>query len=388
MILSVIIVNYNAKYFLEQSLWSLSKALGYIDLKYPGQGSEIILIDNHSTDSSVAFIRNRFPDLNFLVNAENLGFSKANNQGINQAKGKYILFLNPDTIIPEDSLTQCIGSFEENPQSGAIGVRMIDGSGKFLRESKRGFPSAWAAACKILGLTSIFPHSQLFSKYYLGHLSEDENNEVDVLSGAFLMVRRNVLSEIGGFDEQFFMYAEDIDLSYRIRNAGFHNYYLASTCIIHFKGESTTKNNQYNRQFYDAMRLFVKKHFRSAASPILNPLLNFSIWITGQANRLASFFRPVGSSSAKQQIRSFVEGNSANMEEIHQALISDGRILIQEMSGANEVVFLEGKSLTYHDIIERIRRCAKKYSFKIHGEGSQSIVGSDSKDEHGEIITL
>jgi len=388
MVLSVIIVNYNAKYFLEQCLCSLSKALDCIDQKFPGQGSEIILIDNHSTDSSFEFIRNRFSGMKFLSNTENLGFSKANNQGLNQARGKYVLFLNPDTIIPEEGLAECITHFEENPETGAIGVRMIDGSGEYLKESKRGFPSPWAALCKILGLTVIFPRSRLFAKYYLGHLSEDENSRIDVLSGAFLMVRTDILSGIGGFDEQFFMYGEDIDLSYRIRKAGFYNYYLASTCIIHFKGESTIKDHQYNQQFYRAMRLFVQKHFTSAGSPFLNPLLNISIWMAARANRLTNLFSFARTSGAKKQIRSYLNGMTGNMERIKQALISSGRQLVGEMTASNEVVFLQGEGHSYQHIIRQMQILVKKYSFRIHGEGSQSIVGSDSKNERGESISI
>ena len=227
MVLSVIIVHYRVRYFLELCLRSLQKAV-------TGLESEIIVVDNHSADGSVEEIRPLFPAVTFLVNDENIGFARANNQALKVATGRYILFLNPDTVVPENFARHCLSFLEEMPGIGGLGVRMVDGSGRFLRESRRGFPSPWVAFCRLSGLSAIFPKSRLFSAYYMGYLPEDETHPAPVLSGACFWVSGAILAGIGGFDEQFFLYAEDIDLSYRLERAGFVNYYLADTTIIHF----------------------------------------------------------------------------------------------------------------------------------------------------------
>ncbi len=251
--LSVIIVNYNSKPLIEQCIISVKKALHEI------QG-EIIVVDNNSTDGSKEYLPQHFADVKFMANARNLGFAKACNQGFKISSGKYVLFLNPDTIIPESSLSQCISFFETHSDAGAIGVRMINGDGKFLKESKRGYPSPSVSFYKLFGLAAIFPRSKTLAKYYQGHLPEKEISSVEVLSGAFMMVRRDVFEKINGFDEDFFMYGEDIDLSLRVHKAGYENYYLGNISVIHLKGGSTTYNNKYVQDFYGAMKLFVKKH--------------------------------------------------------------------------------------------------------------------------------
>jgi len=252
--LSVIIVNYNSRLLLEQCIASVRKALHEI------QG-EIIVVDNNSTDGSKEYLPQRFTDVKLIFNNENSGFAKACNQGFKISSGKYVLFLNPDTIIPELSLAGCLSFFETHPDAGAVGVRMINGNGTFLKESKRGYPSPTASFYKLFGFTAIFPGSKTFAKYYQGHLPEKEVNSVEVLSGAFMMIRREVFEKINGFDEDFFMYGEDIDLSLRISKAGYKNYYLGNVSVTHLKGGSTTYNNKYVKDFYDAMKLFVKKHY-------------------------------------------------------------------------------------------------------------------------------
>ena len=252
--LSVIIVNYNAKQLLENCLLSLQKAIQKI-------AGEIIVIDNNSTDGTSEYLPPAFPVVKFTFNKENYGFAKACNQGFKFSSGKYVLFLNPDTVLPETCLTDCISFFETHSDAGAVGVRMIDGEGEFLKESKRGFPSPSASFYKLFGITAIFPQSKLFSKYYQGHLPEKENSPVEVLSGAFIMIKREVFEKIGGFDEDFFMYGEDIDLSIRILQLGYKNYYLGKISITHLKGGSTTYNYRHVQDFYGAMKLFVKKHY-------------------------------------------------------------------------------------------------------------------------------
>lgn len=286
--LSVIIVNYNVKLFLEQCLCSVQKAI-------LGMEAEIIVVDNNSVDNSIEYLTPKFPAVNFIANKENTGFAKACNQGLEQAKGSYILFLNPDTIVPEDCFTKCISFFEANKEVGAIGIKMLDGSGNFLKESKRSFPSPSTSLYKLFGLAKLFPRSKIFSKYHLGYLKEDENNEVDVLAGAFMMIKKEVLDKVGGFDETFFMYGEDVDLSYRIQKAGYKNYYFADSSIIHFKGESTRKGSMnYVRMFYNAMSIFVRKHYGGSKAGLFSFLIHIAIWFRAALTTIGSFIRKNG----------------------------------------------------------------------------------------------
>ncbi|MBK5269630.1 MAG: glycosyltransferase family 2 protein, partial [Bacteroidia bacterium] len=278
--LSVIIVNYNVKHFLEQCLYSVQKAIRAMTGAATLENAEVIVIDNHSADSSIEYLRPKFPGILFIYNNENLGFAKACNQGMQMAKGKFILFLNPDTIIPEDCFQKCFSFLASHADAGALGIKMLDGSGKFLKESKRSFPSPITSLYKLCGLARVFPRSKLFSKYHLGHLDKNENHEVDVLAGAFIMIKKEVLEKVGGFDEIFFMYGEDVDLSYRIQKSGYKNYYFAETSIIHFKGESTRKGTlNYVRLFYKAMSVFVRKHYVGGKAGFFNVLIHSAIWI-------------------------------------------------------------------------------------------------------------
>ncbi|MBC8048459.1 MAG: glycosyltransferase [Fimbriimonadaceae bacterium] len=270
--LTIIIVNYNVKYFLEQAIISVLKASQNIS-------AEIIVVDNNSADASVEFTSKKFPDIKIIANKNNAGFSVANNQGIKVAQCEYILLLNPDTVVQEDTFDKCVAFLDTHPDAGALGVKMIDGKGNFLPESKRGFPSPQVAFYKAFGLSALFPGSKIFGKYHLGYLNENETHEVDVLAGAFMMVRKSVLDRIGLLDETFFMYGEDIDLSYRIVQAGFKNYYFAETQIIHYKGESTKKTSlNYVKMFYNAMKIFARKHFTGAYAEIFIGLLNIAIY--------------------------------------------------------------------------------------------------------------
>ena len=264
--LSIIIVNYNVKYFLEQCLCSVVKAIWNIE-------SEVFVVDNHSSDGSREFFTGKFPQVKFIWNEENIGFAKANNLAIKKAAGKYILFLNPDTLLPEDCLEKCILFLESHAGAGALGIKMLDGAGRFLKESKRSFPSPATSFYKLFGLTKLFSRSPVFSKYYLGNLDENQDQEVEVLAGAFMMVPKKIIDSVGSFDEEFFMYGEDIDLSYRIIEAGYKNFYFAGSSIIHFKGESTKRGGlNYVRLFYKAMSIFARKHYGNRAR-----LFNFFI---------------------------------------------------------------------------------------------------------------
>jgi O-antigen biosynthesis protein len=270
--LSIVIVNYNVKYFLEQCLYSVRKASQNIS-------SEIFVVDNNSVDGSCAMIREKFPEVHLIENEENLGFSKANNQAIRLSAGRYILLLNPDTVIEEDTLTRCLNHMEKNPNAGALGVRMIDGKGNFLPESKRSFPTPRIAFYKVFGFSRLFPKSRLFSRYHLGYLDENKMNDVEVLPGAFMMLRKTTIDKVGLLDEDFFMYGEDIDISYRLMKAGYRNIYFPETTIIHYKGESTRKGSMnYVITFYRAMIIFARKHFSRKMAKSYTFLINIAIY--------------------------------------------------------------------------------------------------------------
>lgn len=286
--LSVIIVSYNVRHFLEQCLLSVQKAVQGID-------AEVLVADNASTDGTAAYISGRFNNIRFYGNEENTGFAKANNQLLSLAQGEYILFLNPDTIVPEDCFQLCLKYLDANSFAGALGVQMIDGTGRFLRESRRSFPSPLISFFKLTGLAALFPRSAVFARYHMGHMDQQAVHETDVLSGAFMMVRKKVIDITGGFDEMFFMYGEDIDLSYRIQKAGFKNVYFADTTIIHFKGESTKKGSlNYVRLFYTAMSLFVKKHLRGVKAGLVLFFIRISIWLRAVLTAIGNFIRNLG----------------------------------------------------------------------------------------------
>lgn len=269
--LSVVIVNYNVRYFLEQCLLSVLRASQGIE-------TEVLVVDNNSSDGSVEYIRAKFPTVQVIANKDNPGFSKANNQAIALAKGEYILILNPDTVVAEDTFEVCIRFMESHADAGALGVRMVDGKGTFLPESKRALPTPEVAFYKMFGLASIFKNSRRFGRYHLSYLPETETHVVEILSGAFMFFRKEVLDKIGYFDETFFMYGEDIDLSYRVLLGGYQNYYLSDTTIIHYKGESTKKGSlNYVRVFYQAMIIFAKKHFASTGAGLFSFLINMAV---------------------------------------------------------------------------------------------------------------
>ena len=271
--LSVVIVNYNVKCFLEQCLLSVQKASEGLEV-------EVWVVDNNSVDGSVEMVREKFPWVRLIANADNPGFAKANNQALRQAAGKYMLLLNPDTVVEHDTFRKCVDFMEAHPDCGGLGVKMINGEGKFLKESKRGFPTPEASFFKISGLIRLFPHNRRIAAYYMGHLPDDETNEIDVLAGAYLLVSRAAIEKVGYLDETFFMYGEDIDFSWRIKLAGFKNYYLPSARIIHYKGESTKKGSMnYVYTFYNAMVIFAKKYLSGSKAKMYIALINIAIWM-------------------------------------------------------------------------------------------------------------
>jgi GT2 family glycosyltransferase len=256
-----------------QCLQSVQKAI-------TGVEAEVFVVDNASCDDSVEMLQTKFPWVNLIQNKENTGFSSANNQAIKLAKGEFVLLLNPDTLVEEDTFVKCLDFMRQTPDAGALGVKMINGNGEFLPESKRALPIPSVAFYKIFGLSKLFPNSKRFGSYHLTFLDNEKTQSVEVLSGAFMFIRKKVLDEIGLLDETFFMYGEDIDLSYRIIKAGYKNYYLPEPRIIHYKGESTKKGTvNYVIVFYKAMQIFAKKHFTNKKSFLLTWILNLAIWL-------------------------------------------------------------------------------------------------------------
>ena len=317
--LSIIIVNYNVEYFLEQCLLSVRKALNGID-------GEVIVVDNNSVDGSCQMVEEKFPEVVLIANKDNRGFSTANNQGIKISKGEYVLILNPDTVVEDDTFSKIVNFMDDHPNAGALGVKMVDGSGKFLPESKRGLPTPETAFYKMSGISALFPHSKKFSKYHLGFLSPDETNKVEILAGAFMLLRKSVLDEIGLLDEDFFMYGEDIDLSYRVIKAGYDNYYFPETRIIHYKGESTKKSSvNYVLVFYNAMVIFAKKHFTDKNASLFANLIKVAVYFRALLAIISQVF------------------NKLSLPFIDGTALYGGVYLIKNLWGRN-IIFTEGGS--------------------------------------------
>ena len=271
--LSIIIVNYNVKHFLEQSLYSVFNASKGID-------TEVFVVDNNSVDGSARMIRDKFPDVKLIENKENTGFSKANNQAIKLSTGEYILLLNPDTVVEDTTFSKIIQFMDNHPEAGGLGVKMVNGAGRFLPESKRSIPTPLVAFYKIFGLSTLFSSSKIFGKYHVGYLDKDKIHEIEILSGAFMFLRKTALDKVGMLDESFFMYGEDIDLSYRLLKGGYKNFYFPETRIIHYKGASTRKRSvNYVLLFYRAMILFAQKHFSKNNALAFSILINLAIYI-------------------------------------------------------------------------------------------------------------
>jgi hypothetical protein len=284
--LSVIIVNYNVREFLHHALTSVRKAM-------KGIRGEILVVDNASDDGSVEMIRTRFPDVQLIVNKSNVGFAAANNIALRRARGEVLLLLNPDTVVQEDSMKVMLRFFDENPDAGIAGCKILNPDGSLQLPCRRSFPTAWVAFTKVSGLSSVFPGSRLFGKYNLTYLSPEETYEVDAVSGSFMMIRRDAYKDIGGLDEAFFMYGEDLDWCYRIQQAGWKNYYVHSTQIIYYKGESTRRSNiDEIKTFYDAMHLFVQKHLRGSKPMTL--VLRSGIVLSSWMATIRQFLKPMG----------------------------------------------------------------------------------------------
>lgn len=401
--LSIIIVNYNVKFFLEQCLYAVQKAIVPIT-------AEVIVVDNHSADQSIAYLKPLFPWVRFIENKENIGFGPANNQALKLCTGDYILFLNPDTIVPEDCFTQCLHFIQSKPGAGALGIRMLDGAGKFLPESKRAFPSPVAAFYKLVGLSALFPASARFNQYSLGHLDPLQDHPVDVLAGAFMLVSKKILAITGGFDERFFMYAEDIDLSYRIQQAGYNNYYFSGCSIIHFKGESTRKGSlNYVLLFYNAMRVFVQKNYRGNKASLFSFFIQVAILIRGavslidklfiypiQKNLGRLFFKRVkeeifavvADDAAYQEIVHFYSAAGIKMPKMRHFLPEN--ISVRELKTAvTTIIFCASDHYSWKQILEQVQKLSPmNIPFRFHASISNSVIGSDSKETSGQVFSV
>ena len=377
--LSIIILNYNVRYFLEQCVLSVENAIKNND-------AEIIVIDNNSSDDSCAMMKQRFPNVKLIENKENLGFPKGNNIGVAQAKGEYICILNPDTVVAEDAFTKVLAFAKKQSHLGIVGVKLIDGTGNFLPESKRGIPTPWVAFTKITGLYKIFPKSRIFGKYYAQHLSENETGKVDILVGAFMVMKRNLYNEIGGFDENCFMYSDDIDLSYRVLKTGKSNYYFDGTSVIHYKGESTVKDGTYMKRFQEAMNFFYKKHFK----------VSFFFSVFMKIGILFFSFVKMFQGTPKQKINPenyiLVSEDELLKEELQNKLRSP--IQLQKASqlvfeNENSEIIFDQNHTSFKSIIAAFETNKNKgLSFKILPKSSRFLIGSNSSFDRGEVINF
>jgi GT2 family glycosyltransferase len=376
--ISIVIVNYNVRYFLEQCIISINAAKSNLSI-------EIIIVDNNSEDNSCAVIKEKYPEVKLIENNENVGFSKANNQGVKIAEGEYILVLNPDTIIAEDSLDKIIGFARTKQNLGVLGVKLIDGAGKFAPESKRGIPTPSASFNKLFGISS-----KRTGKYYATHLDENESGVMDIASGAFMFMKRIVFNEIKGFNEAYFMYGEDIDLSIKFLNSGYQNYYYADSKIIHFKGESTTKDVKYLNYFHDAMRIFYKKHFK------LNRVYDFIMQIGIEFWYLLKYLKFTKDKVTSKPVYNLLylgdDDLIVNYLDKKYLLIreniKDDYSEIKQLLKNNKIdtVVFDNSTLSNKEIIEHFEALKnEKAAFKIHPKTTNFLIGSTCPNIRGQV---
>lgn len=371
--LSVIILNYNVRYFLHHCILSVQKALKGID-------AEIIVVDNASSDDSCSMVKQLFPEIILIENQENIGFPKGNNIGVEQAKGKYICILNPDTVVAEDTFAKLLEFAQNKPRLGIVGCHFIDGTGAFLPESKRNVPTPKVSLLKMLGKDKL---------YYAHHLSEQQTGKVSVVTGAFMFVEKKKYLSLKGFDEDFFMYGEDIDLCYRAEKAGLENYYFADTTIIHYKGESTTKDKVYLKRFYGAMKIFYKKHFPK--NFVFDMIINLGVFVF-------SNWKATKSASQKRKPSQYVWiSNSTELQQnIQQKLNKDilfvnniALLSVSELQQQNTEFIFDADNIGYKEIIWfMFTHRHPNFTFKIKPKGANFLIGSNSNKDKGEIIIL
>jgi len=379
--LSIIILNYNVRYFLELCVLSVQNAIQNLD-------AEIIVVDNNSQDDSCEMMKKRFPNVKLIANKENSGFPKGNNIGVAEAKGEYICILNPDTVVAEDTFEKILNfvtsSAVEKDKIGIIGCKLIDGTGNFLPESKRGTPTPFVAFTKITGLYKIFPKT--FGEYYAQHISENETGKVDILVGAFMLMKRELYNEIGGFDEDCFMYSDDIDFSYMALKKGKTNYYFHETTVIHYKGESTVKDGTYMKRFREAMNFFYKKHFR--VSFLFSVFMEMGIVFFS----FVKMFQGKPKSKLSPENYILVSDNQILKEELEKQFNQEVELQKNTQffskSATTEIIF-DQNQLDFKTIIQAFETNRNSgFSFKILPETSDFIIGSNSSFDRGEIIKI
>ncbi len=371
--LSVIIVSYNAKYFLELCLSSVLKASENLV-------AEIIVVDNQSTDGTCTLVKSKFKSVKLIENNQNLGFAKANNIGVAKASGNYVLILNPDTVVAEDTFTDCLEFAELHPKLGALGVKLIDGTGHFLPESKRNLPATMVTFYKMLGIKN------RKNSYYAQHIAENSCGETAILVGAFMLLKRNTYRAMGGFDTDYFMYGEDIDLSYKLTKAGYKNYYLGTSSVLHFKGESTQKDVKYLKYFFKAMPLFYKKHFKRNLVLEWFLKLGMCFWF------FAKFIQLKFDKSHKNHNQKAVYYGS-NQSTFFKLRNTFKTLEISEINNLNklydfDLLFVDLATCTYKTLIITLEKYqSEQHKFRIILPNSQVIIGSDSSSDKG-LVTL
>jgi N-acetylglucosaminyl-diphospho-decaprenol L-rhamnosyltransferase len=405
--LSVIIVNYNVKYYLDQCISSVLRAFEVMkkasssDSSVNEEVAEIIVVDNHSADGSVDYLEKRYPQMlypmvRFVRSAHNLGFARANNIAIRQSRGEYVLLLNPDTIVGEDALKASVDFMDAHEDAGAVGVRMLGAQGRRAMESRRGLPTPMVSFFKMLGFCNRWPHHRLFGKYYMGYLPWDEPCQIEVVSGAYCMLRRKALDEVGLLDEDFFMYGEDIDLSYRVLKGGYHNYYLPVD-ILHYKGESTQKSSfRYVHVFYEAMLIFFRKHY-SGMTFLLSLPIKTAIYakalmalvgmLSERMRKSLGFFAPsaegaqhyvfVGNQEMQDACREIARRLGLDAE-FHDSEVQEDKSEVTWSEKNDNVLVLDADSMSYADMLKRMRRLSDM--------NVNVTLGTYSK-EIGKIIT-
>lgn len=373
--LSVIILNYNVRYFLEQCVLSVQKALENID-------GEIIVIDNNSSDASCEMMKTRFPNVKLIENTQNLGFPKGNNIGVTEAKGEYICILNPDTVVAEDTFTKILNTEHWQPNTGIIGCKLIDGTGNFLPESKRGVPTPWVAFTKIFGLYKVFSKVSWFNQYYAQHITENESGKVDILVGAFMMMKKNLYLDVGGFDENCFMYSDDIDLSYVMLQKGFDNYYYHKTTVIHYKGESTVRDGTYMKRFREAMQFFYKKHFKK--SFFFDVMMKFGslVFALLKKNQQKEILRKVDI---------YIVFTKKNLElQLGKPISYMASLeLFKQIDNKNVEIIFDTDDFSYQEIINFMQsNKSQNITYKNFFPSSNFIIGSNSSNDRGEVKLL
>ena len=383
--LSVIILNYNVRYFLEQCVLSVQKALEPID-------GEIIVVDNCSSDDSCAMMKQRFPNVKLIENNANLGFPKGNNIGVAEAKGDYICILNPDTVVAEDTFEKILAFAESKNDLGIVGCKLIDGTGNFLPECKRGVPTPWVAFTKIFGLYKMFPKSGLFNKYYAQHLNENETGKVDILVGAFMVMKRELYLEVDGFDENCFMYSDDIDLSYTVLKTGKSNYYFHETSVIHYKGESTVRDGTYMKRFREAMQFFYKKHFGgSLVFDVFMKMGTFGFALIKKNQQKQMIFNNdvyvlfSSDESLKNKLEKQWQKKVIWFSDINEnALFSQADIKEKQLE-----IVLDNNSFSFKEIIAFLEKNKNSgFTFKIIPEKASFMIGSNSSNDRGKVIEI